>query len=247
MRGVIAIFVLVVLIIVLNQMSITGHAVNTTINLSKCYDTDGGKNYSVFGQACLEGGCTLDSCLATGLNEAYCEDNFIYTERYTCPLACENGRCINNSEERVIIACNDTDGKDNYEVTGYIRVLYNDNSSERVNDRCEWMNVENQYFARDYFCEEIANSTYDYSYSTKACGKSCDNCSEEQKELNEAINETTEIENTATEKILIREKELGEYCRSNYACKSNLCINNECSTKNILLNIINWLKNLFGM
>ncbi len=245
MKRVIAVLILfIALAVVLSQVSMTGYAVSTT-NLSKCNDTDGGKNYSVFGQACLEGECSMDSCLSTGLSEAYCEDNIVYSEKYTCPMACENGKCINGSEEKIITGCNDTDGKDNYAVKGYIKLSYNDNTSEKVNDICEWMNVENQYFARDYFCIEIDNSTYDYSYNTKACGPSCSNCSEKEEELNETINITEEIKEPEKGKIFFREKELGEYCRNNYACKSNLCIDSKCSTKNIIDKFLTWIKGLF--
>lgn len=77
-----------------------------------CTDSDGGKNYYVRGDYLGYYGGTYhmtgtESCVALDLagtvnasnylGEAYCEDNQLNYERYTCPNGCSNGVCITSA------------------------------------------------------------------------------------------------------------------------------------------------------
>ncbi|MCK4918458.1 MAG: hypothetical protein KAS02_01585 [Candidatus Pacebacteria bacterium] len=60
-----------------------------------CLDSDGGKNYSVFGETCGEFGCNTDVCRENTIEEYYCENDTVMMEAdYYCEGGCSNGACL---------------------------------------------------------------------------------------------------------------------------------------------------------
>lgn len=234
----------ILLVFFIAMISLTANAGAEII----CNDTDGGKNYSLRGQVCIPGkGCILDDCMPDGLNERYCEGNESYTEQYTCPVACENGKCINGSSEKTIIGCDDSDGKGNYAVRGSIVVEYSDNTSEKINDICG-VNIVGKRGARDYYCEG-SNVSSNYSFDFEVCDCEDGICLGYNitEEANETEGSNATEGNETKEKGIIAEKETGEECSKDYECKSNLCIEDKCGKLTFFKKLIAWLDKLFGV
>ena len=75
---------------------------------TSCTDTDGGRNYAVYGETTgytpgiKEIYISKDMCLQNGINkadlqEAWCENNEVKVEIYSCPNGCSNGACLNST------------------------------------------------------------------------------------------------------------------------------------------------------
>jgi hypothetical protein len=96
---------------------------NQTQTTPSCVDTDGGKDYYVFGYATTDGGfhqskdsCTHDLDLEKWiLYEHYCEGNSIKWIAYTCPEECINGACVSKGTDT---PCVDSDKGQNYYIKG---------------------------------------------------------------------------------------------------------------------------------
>ena len=44
----------------------------------------------------------------------------------------------------------------------------------------------------------------------------------------------------------VKQKEEQTSCQNNYECSSNVCVNNQCISQNLIQKIINFFRNLFG-
>ena len=71
----------------------------------KCYDTDGGKEYSVRGEVKLQNGyvtsdtCSTNKATPNKLLEQYCNDKgYQLTESYNCEHGCKAGVCLSEEE-----------------------------------------------------------------------------------------------------------------------------------------------------
>ena len=90
-----------------NQGCIDGACIETNLG---CWDSDNGKNYYVFGVGNNYITEELqDHCNAKGnLVEIFCQEGRVWSEEYSCPHGCNDGRCLKN--ETSDIFCIDTDG-----------------------------------------------------------------------------------------------------------------------------------------
>ncbi|MFH1182224.1 MAG: thioredoxin family protein [Candidatus Woesearchaeota archaeon] len=82
--------------------------ISTTAAL--CTETDFGRNYGTKGYIKTQaGGQAEDKCESAGyLNEYYCVDDMIYSDRIMCPYGCKDGACL--QEPAQLQTCKDTDG-----------------------------------------------------------------------------------------------------------------------------------------
>ncbi len=131
-------------------------------NRTTCYDSDGGKNYEVYGYTQKGQTIKRDECKKGYLIEYYCEDNEIKSETVKCE--CKDGVC----KER---ECTDTDGGDNPYVMGKVTV-----DGKTYTDYCHSTQTFTHYSVPtliEYYCEdgEVKNKTYycDYGCGEGAC------------------------------------------------------------------------------
>jgi len=153
---------------------------------AECIDSDGADNYIVKGTTTGIHDPTTgivetvtDFCSDDWVNEYGCgmeigfpEDVIVGTSA-KCSYGCEDGACIINPESgkafREIVKCVDSDGKENFDESGYITLTYDDDYVETLNDNCGYSSGGGLYGARDYFC-----SSQGYSYAIKPCERCSD-------------------------------------------------------------------------
>ena len=133
----------------------------SVIKIRNCTDSDGGKNYYVWGKVIDKNGQEhVDWCVGSRLEEFYCNENgtaeSIY---YFCYYGCAHGACLNKSP------CSDTDGGKNYYVKGTLRTKY----GVEIADQCI-----NRSSLREYYCEDdggvgMVDYTCTYACSDGAC------------------------------------------------------------------------------
>ncbi len=131
---------------------------------AECIDTDGGLNYSFYGEIIFEGNSgpsIIDVCGGFGhyYNSSYVYEGYCTpegegtTEVYLCPFGCENGACINFIQEdnETEQFCTDTDGGLNYFVKGTIE--YRNLATGEIQEKEDECYDENSIY--EYYCNEV--------------------------------------------------------------------------------------------
>jgi len=127
-----------------------------------CTDTDGGKEFSVFGS--VEGYdkhgdfyVVNDSCEANNLTEFFCRDSLIMYVIHDCEYGCFDGRCLSNETETGNVEyCKDTDGGLNYFFKGSCTDLLGS-----LEDSCV-IGGSNGWFLREAYCQNGGCAYLDY-------------------------------------------------------------------------------------
>ncbi len=159
-----------------------------------CYDSDGGKNYKVFGYVVKGNEKRKDICKGGTLVEYYCDNNEIKYVVVKCE--CEEGVCKENE-------CKDTDGGDNPSVPG--RVTFNDRIYE---DFCLTQGFVQTHVQKpslvEYYCENnvVKNKTYTCEYGCEKGRCLPKTCSDTDGGINEFVRGTVEVNG----------KEYTDYC-----------------------------------
>ena len=240
-----------------------------------CVDSDGGKDYYVAGTTYIPNPYS-DLCLDNKtLRENYCEGTYPASINYICPNECSRNACVNVSsviesvptqQETICVGgmkhkiCNI-----NYNGTyyGYYYFYCGDNNSTCPSETgiigvtCA-QNVssgnlaslcikysEDVFSCHDtWFCPSPGSSTAPPTIvnNTQVCTYGClydDKC------LPYGYRIGSNYCNINTN-ILINQINDGA-CENNFECISNVCANSECISPSFLQQIINFLKNLFGI
>jgi len=159
----------------------------------KCVDSDGGKNYYVYGsldvgcQAGIECGAFLDYCESDKvIVEQYCDSHRPLPKEYECPNGCELGACV----------------KLNPNGEGPIDI------PEPEEVPCNGCKIEGKCYPFGYRQDE----TY---------------CSPSNLEF-------------------VSQLEPHSECDNNFECKSNSCLDSECTPPGFWQKLFSWLGRLFG-
>ncbi len=129
-----------------------------------CTDSDGGKDYYVFGRtrygAPSMGDIDYDTCINSDiLSEQYCPSpSEKSNELYNCPHGCRDGECLNES---ISSKCTDSDGGKNY----YVKGTLTSQAGETFTDFCKedtisTVPLETGPILNEMYCYD------DYSYSS---------------------------------------------------------------------------------
>ncbi|MBD3387614.1 MAG: hypothetical protein GF416_01070 [Candidatus Altiarchaeales archaeon] len=126
----------------------------TTTEPPVCTESDGGIDEWVKGTTTRGMEAAVDKCVGSAiLHEYYCGGNRIGMKQIDCTTGCDDGRCI---------GCEDSDGGDNPEVYGEVRM-----SSEWTKaDKCS--NIDG-ITLREFFCK----SHTELGYRDVVCPTSC--------------------------------------------------------------------------
>lgn len=249
-----------------------GHYENT----NDCTDSDGGIDYYVSGNTCIEDICSSDYCQSPAyLMEFSCSNGRVVETREQCPegYICENidknegknGRCIETDQTKQ--GCVDSDDGKKEFVRGHVVI-----NNERHDDYCYDGNnlIESFCSYSDIIKEEIADKVM------IGCINGCRDglCIKESEEPGEE--KPIEIPEESEEEFIyicngclldkkcypFGYRESGEYCSdsnefvfqleagavcdNNFECDSNVCVDGECISGSLLRKILDWFKRLFG-
>jgi hypothetical protein len=134
----------------------------SSVNISSCFDTDGGINVSVRGTVFgnFSANNFTDFCLGQNVNEYYCFENASANISLPCPeqMHCVNGACSNESSSNQS-SCSDTDGGFNISMQGTVFGNYGNYSNStpfNFTDFCTENNLT------EYYCTGFlpANSSF---------------------------------------------------------------------------------------
>jgi hypothetical protein len=142
---------IIILLLIINMLSFTS---------AECEDTDGGKDYYVFGMVTNGSHGKNDYCVSYNLYEQYCENNSMKTEIYQCPNDCDSskGVCFVETQGNT---CADSDGN-NTNLKG--TVTYGESE---YHDYCAASGMGPDIVA-EYYCEDNVPTYY-----TKECEGEC--------------------------------------------------------------------------
>tara|TARA_Y100000310_G_scaffold110625_1_gene109041 strand:- start:191 stop:1945 length:1755 start_codon:yes stop_codon:yes gene_type:complete len=177
-----------------------------------------------------------DYCFDNTLIERDCNQQGDKSTSYECEFGCINGECLKEA------TCVDSDGGKDYLVGGKTIGFENGNLITS-SDGCR---NDNKTLAEVY-CEgnelKVEQKICSNGCEINACNP-CLGC-----ELNNechSINSRKEGNYCSVEQDWIEQKSKEDLCENNYECKSNLCLENECVSGNIIAKFLRWLKSLFS-
>ncbi len=142
-----------------------------------CTDTDGGKNYYAYGETTgYTSGVgdvytSKDMCLRDGVNDAnlqetWCENNEVKVGIYNCLYGCEDGACIEKSDNY----CDESDNGKDYYTKGWAR-----DHGEYAES---WDECIDGSTLREQYCTEDVSSYASVHFRTSidyTCPNGCDN------------------------------------------------------------------------
>ncbi len=207
------------------------------------------------------------------VREYYCEGSVKMEEYYKCPNGCKDGACIRGFTQE----CTDSDDGRDYYVKGFVFGKPVPSSIGiiglpiSVNDTCK----DNKL--TEYYCEDNYVYSVEHSCSFSCKGGVCIKkegeteiiSPTEETEPIEIPEETTEIvylcngceldnkcypfgyrkkDIFCSESFgFVEQKKEDSSCHNNFECKSNVCVSDKCISANLIQEIINWFKKLFGV
>jgi len=211
---------------------------------------DSGLSVRSESDACCKNCNTAPSDDGPFLSEYYCdEDDKIQRRIYECPLGCKNGKCIGNVEPIEEDEPVEVPEPDVIEKTVFVcGACELDNICYPVGFRKDKEYCSGSSFSQQKEDEDDCNNPYECTSNIcekNQCGKYCEGCKDSNKNC---IPFGTRVDNTycSLDKKLETQKSNEESCNNNYECSSNVCVNDECISPNLLQKILNWFKNLFG-
>ena len=135
-------------------------------NATTCSDSDGGKNYTLRGNTCLDNDCAEDECLPSlqgeeDLIEYFCLDGEISEEQRTCSNGCFAGACRTTAQQPSTNQTNNrtTNQTGNQSGNRTINQTYSWEDDEEIDDAPPLPDFSEEDSSSDEFLEDEEDST----------------------------------------------------------------------------------------